>query len=141
MVKLHTPSNGGKQRTNYLTEADLYRLIVHSKLPKAEAFEKWVFEDVLPTVRRTGKYGSKNQNPPKKVYAIANDRERIVRIDKMQKQLIGISSMLDCYNRHNTEYHMALATAELIQNACLQLLQLSNDNVNLKPKTTTEIVL
>jgi len=40
----------------FITEGDLYRLITHSRLPAAEAFEKWVFDTVLPTIRRTGKY-------------------------------------------------------------------------------------
>lgn len=34
----------------------MYRLIAHSKLPAAERFEKWVFDEVLPTIRKTGGY-------------------------------------------------------------------------------------
>lgn len=34
----------------------MYRLIVHSRLPGAERFEKWVFEEVLPAIRKTGGY-------------------------------------------------------------------------------------
>ena len=37
-------------------KGDVYRLIVHSRLPGAERFEKWVFDEVLPTIRRTGGY-------------------------------------------------------------------------------------
>lgn len=36
----------------------MLRLIVNSKLPAADKFERWVFEDVLPTIRRTGQFGS-----------------------------------------------------------------------------------
>ena len=32
------------------------RLIVRCKLPEAERFEAWVFEDVLPSIRKTGGY-------------------------------------------------------------------------------------
>ncbi|CCW29252.1 putative phage anti-repressor protein [Xenorhabdus nematophila F1] len=39
-----------------LTEPDLYRLILRSKLPSAERFQDWVCEDVLPAIRQTGKY-------------------------------------------------------------------------------------
>lgn len=42
---------------NFIPEGDLYRLITHSKLPTAERFEKWVFDEVLPTIRQTGGYG------------------------------------------------------------------------------------
>lgn len=41
----------------FIPEGDLYRLITHSKLPAAERFEKWVFDEVLPTIRKTGGYG------------------------------------------------------------------------------------
>lgn len=41
----------------YITEGNLYRLIVGSKLPAAERFERWVFDDVLPTIRKAGNYG------------------------------------------------------------------------------------
>lgn len=54
--KLATPSNGGIQKKNFISEGDLYRLIVRSKLPTAEKFERWVFDDVLPAIRKHGGY-------------------------------------------------------------------------------------
>lgn len=42
----------------FITEGDLYRLITHSKLPAAEQFERWVFDEVLPSIRQTGGYVS-----------------------------------------------------------------------------------
>lgn len=49
-------SLGRTQEAVFITEPDLYRLIIHSKLPTAEKFERWVFEDVLPTIRKNGGY-------------------------------------------------------------------------------------
>ncbi|MCQ6289130.1 BRO family protein, partial [Bacillus cereus] len=40
----------------FINEPNLYRLIVKSKLPQAEQFEKWVFEEVLPSIRKHGAY-------------------------------------------------------------------------------------
>ncbi len=34
----------------------MYRLTTHSRLPSAEKFESWIFDEVLPTIRRTGGY-------------------------------------------------------------------------------------
>ncbi len=51
---LQTP--GGTQNVRFITEPDLYRLIVGSKLPSAQKFEAWVFEEVLPSIRRRGGY-------------------------------------------------------------------------------------
>ncbi|MEI7296583.1 Bro-N domain-containing protein [Paraburkholderia tropica] len=58
VVKHHPiPDSLGRMRdTRVLTEADVLRLIVNSKLPSAEAFERWVFEEVLPSIRKTGGY-------------------------------------------------------------------------------------
>ena len=54
--KLDSPSNGGVQKKNFITEGDLYRLIIRSKLPSAEKFERWVFDEVLPAIRKHGGY-------------------------------------------------------------------------------------
>ena len=49
---------GREQNMLFITEGDLYRLIVNSKLPSAEAFEKWVFDEVLPSLRKYGMYAT-----------------------------------------------------------------------------------
>lgn len=54
--KMLTPTTGGSQEVNYIPEGDLYRLIVSSKLPTAERFECWVFDEILPTIHKTGGY-------------------------------------------------------------------------------------
>lgn len=51
-------SMGRTQSAKFINEGNLYRLIVHSKLPAAERFEKWVFDEVLPSIRQTGGYGN-----------------------------------------------------------------------------------
>lgn len=55
-VKHRVPTNGGEQEIKLISEGDLYRLIVHSKLPSAERFERWVFDEVLPAIRKQGGY-------------------------------------------------------------------------------------
>lgn len=55
-VKHRTPTNGGIQELLFIPEGDLYRLIVSSKLPTAEKFECWVFDEVLPSIRKHGGY-------------------------------------------------------------------------------------
>jgi len=65
-IKLHCKSegwvncpvltNGGTQQVKFISEGNLYRLIVSSKLPQAEKFERWVFDEVLPLIRRSGGY-------------------------------------------------------------------------------------
>lgn len=54
VVKLETP--GGIQSVTVLEEAGIYQLIFSSKLPSAQKFQQWVFEEVLPAIRKTGNY-------------------------------------------------------------------------------------
>lgn len=55
-VKCRLPTNGGMQELKIIPEGDVYRLITHSKLPAAEKFESWVFDEVLPSIRKHGAY-------------------------------------------------------------------------------------
>jgi prophage antirepressor-like protein len=52
LVRLGNNNN----RTTVISEPALYRLILRSNRPEAEPFQDWVFEEVLPTIRRTGQY-------------------------------------------------------------------------------------
>lgn len=56
VLKRYTPTSSGTQEMSFIPEGDVYRLIVHSKLPSAERFERWVFDEVLPSLRANGIY-------------------------------------------------------------------------------------
>lgn len=47
---------GRAQEARFISEGDMYRLITHSHLPSAQEFESWVFDDVLPAIRKHGSY-------------------------------------------------------------------------------------
>ena len=57
-TKRSTLTDSGFQEMTFIPEGDVYRLIVRSKLPSAEQFERWVFDEVLPMIRQTGGYQS-----------------------------------------------------------------------------------
>ncbi|MFS0489948.1 phage antirepressor KilAC domain-containing protein [Leadbetterella byssophila] len=66
------PTPGGKQSTIVIPESDVYRLIMRSKLPQAEAFQDWVTEEVLPSIRKSGGYMVSNGNEsPEEIMARA----------------------------------------------------------------------
>lgn len=56
VTKRYALTNGGEQEMSFITEGDVYRLICCSQLPKAEKFERWVFDEVLPTINKHGAY-------------------------------------------------------------------------------------
>lgn len=55
-VKRRTLTNGGVQTLLFISKGDVYRLVAHSRLPAAEKFESWIFDEVLPTIEQTGGY-------------------------------------------------------------------------------------
>ena len=59
----------------FIPEGDLYRLIAHSKLPSAERFEQWVFDEVLPAIRKHGAYLTKE-----KLWEIATSPEALIKL-------------------------------------------------------------
>jgi prophage antirepressor-like protein len=50
----HTP--GGEQKVTIINESGLYSLILTSRKPEAKKFKKWVTSEVLPAIRKTGRY-------------------------------------------------------------------------------------
>ena len=56
VTKRDTLTDGGVQSLSYIPEGDVYRLIVSSKLPSAARFETWLFDTVVPDIRRHGAY-------------------------------------------------------------------------------------
>lgn len=56
VLKWNIPTSSGNQDVLFITEGDIYRLIMKSKLPSAEKFEKWVMEEVLPSICKNGGY-------------------------------------------------------------------------------------
>ena len=66
---------GRTQQARFISEPDLYRLIINSKLPDAQNFEKWVFEEVLPTIRNHGAYLT-----PQKIEEVLTDPDTIIQL-------------------------------------------------------------
>ena len=52
------PLKRNEGNTIYINESGLYSLILHSKLESARAFKRWVTKNVLPSIRKTGRYSS-----------------------------------------------------------------------------------
>ena len=75
--KVNQYGDAGEQvvEISFITEGDVYRLIVHSKLPSAERFEKWVFDEVIPTIRKHGAYLTKE-----KLWEVATSPEALLKL-------------------------------------------------------------
>ena len=72
VTKRYILTNGGMQEMTVISEGDIYRLAAKSQLPRAESFESWIFDEVLPSIRRTGGYiASKADDTPELIMARA----------------------------------------------------------------------
>ena len=58
LIKSEIETAGGRQVVNCVNESGLYALIFGSKLESAKRFKRWVTSEVLPAIRRTGRYES-----------------------------------------------------------------------------------
>ena len=67
-------SESGNSRITLISESGLYRILAKCNLPKCEPFESWVFDEVLPSIRKTGGYGIRN------VDDMINDPDTAIRL-------------------------------------------------------------
>jgi prophage antirepressor-like protein len=96
VTKCDVLTKGGKQERNFITEGDLYRLIIKSQLPSAEHFERWVFDEVLPSIRKHGLYATEYMldNPDFWIQAFTElkferEKRKVLEVENAQsKQLI-----------------------------------------------------
>ena len=65
-------TEGGEQELKIIPEGDVYRLVIKSQLPKADEFEHWIFDEVLPSIRKNGGYIANQENlTPEQIVANA----------------------------------------------------------------------
>lgn len=80
LIKSEIETNGGRQTVNCVNESGLYALIFGSKLESAKRFKRWVTSEVLPAIRKTGRYEAQETITPAEQRAI--QREVAIRAHK-----------------------------------------------------------
>lgn len=86
VVTINTPTNSGVQGMLYVTEGNLYRTIFQSHKPEADRFTDWVTEEVLPSIRKTGRYETRPmtvaENLAAQAQLLVEQEKRIERIEQ-----------------------------------------------------------
>lgn len=111
---LPTPTNGGIQDIKFIPEGDVYRLIAHSKLPEAEKFEVWVFDEVLPSIREHGAYMTSDT-----IEKALADPDFLIQLATQLKEERARANQLEAINRANkpkVEYFDSLIDRNLLTN-------------------------
>ena len=78
---------GGMQEMQFISEGDMYRLVTSSKLPAAERFERWVYDEVLPSIRRHGGYMAGQERMTPEQMALASLKWLQSKVDEQARQL------------------------------------------------------
>ena len=98
-------ANGHDQAMIAISEGDLYRLITHSKKPEARVFEKWVYDVVLPALKK-GKYTIKRKiefsNPEDQAKFEAAKTELSGQCDLFPRMVPSVSLPADITDRLNS---------------------------------------
>jgi hypothetical protein len=99
-------------KTRYINEPGLYRLVGNSKLPLAEAFQDWVYTEVLPSIRKTGRY--ETESKPASTDSWGQDRLNGIEVNKLKcaklKEVIAA-----CFQEKD-----AVAVYKIVNNLCNQ---------------------
>ena len=94
--------------TPFINEGNVYRLIVRSKLQTAEQFEHWVFDEVLPTIRKTGGYVNNAEQfvehyLPHSSATVRTQVVQMLEVVKAQDTVIGVQKPSVEFTRAVTE--------------------------------------
>ena len=127
VVKHHLiDSLGRRQEASFIPEGDLYRLVAHSRLPSALDFESWVFDEVLPTIRKTGSYTMRSRlpedptllglpdfnNPSESARAWADERDGRLKAEARVRELEPKALYFDHVLNSSTVYPVTLIAKE-----------------------------
>lgn len=109
-VKHSTPISGKLQEINFISEGDVYRLIIRSKLPDAERFESWVFDEVLPSIRKHGMYAADEllNNPDLFISALQQLKIEKERTKNLQLQIAQNQQIINEMKPKASYYDMIL---------------------------------
>ena len=93
VVVYDTPTRSAVQKIKYISEGNVYRLIAGSKLPSAEKFESWIFDELVPETLKNGGYllkknGETDNELLARAILLAQNRikERDSRISALEKE-------------------------------------------------------
>lgn len=116
------PSNGGKQKAKIIKKSDIYRLIVRSKLDSIDEFESWVFDEILPTIERTGAYieEGREEEMIEHYFSSISDEVKLLMVKDLQESVRKekeknkeLQQFYDDLMNTDELYHMNMVAKEL----------------------------
>lgn len=96
VTKRDVPHPQSQEKTiemNFIPEGDIYRLVAQSELPGAREFESWIFDEVLPSIRKHGAYMT-----PDTIRKLLADPDTIIQLATALKEEQGKRKELEAVN-------------------------------------------
>ena len=106
--QMDTLTEGGNQQVTFVTESGLYDVIIRSDSEKAKPFRKWITNEVLPSIRKTGEYSVKKALPKTYLEAL---KELVVVVEANEMLSLENKSM-----KPKAEYFDNLVDRNLLTN-------------------------
>lgn len=95
---------GGVQQATFITEPQLYFVLMRSDKPKAKPFRQWVINEVLPSIRKTGGYGiAGKDNVLINLYEKVIDLQSQVMVLQEKVSNIQIGQLMCRQDKYNSE--------------------------------------
>lgn len=100
-----TDPHGRPQETNCVTESGLYSLVLGSRKPEAKAFKRWITHEVLPAIRKTGKYETKHMTDYQQMMDETRRKNASIQTARLLMQLANQydGTYRDVLNAHATK--------------------------------------
>ena len=119
-------------KKKFINEGNLYRLIVKAAdqsinpeiKERAEKFEKWIFDEVIPQIRKTGQYDVRN----------SKQQEIIKRILDLTQQVEEYEAQLVKAEANTAEYRKAYRNWLAYRNKLKQLIKMTRETIQLRTK-------
>lgn len=102
-------TSSGTQTMTLISEPGIYQLAGQSKLPSAEPFQDWIYEDVLPSIRKTGTYSTDNT-----LTAQRNKRLEIMEANKQTRKATALYDIAMEVSDERAKQNMLREAAKLI---------------------------
>jgi Prophage antirepressor len=98
VAEINTP--GGVQNMTTVSESGVYRLVMRSNLPAAEAFQDWIAEDVVPAIRKTGSYQPAPAHPLPRTFseALRELADAVEQRDAAETRIKELQPAADAWN-------------------------------------------
>jgi prophage antirepressor-like protein len=117
---------GGNQQATLITEVGLYRLILKSKIPAAKDFRKWLLSEVIPTIRKTGKFDLAENIEKQQLDQAQIEKQRADKLERELEESKAENEVLKLDYKPNVVYQ-DIDVNELADDSCIYLIHITED--------------